>query len=265
MSKKDSRSLNITDEYIGYHEKYEKIYGKNRSILLMQVGSFHEAYSTQNRGPDLYKLSDILNIVCTKKDKSIDIVSEQNPFMLGFPSIALQKFLKILIDNKYIVIIIDQTTLPPNPTREVTGIYSDATFLEGNSIDCKHLMMLYIEINPCINNQKIDKSKSNISIGMVTIEISTGYVNYYETHGSGILNENEALEECQRYYHYFRPTELVFYLIDNSYKDKDIKDSEETQKYIKNLNKSIHNKIDIIPNQILFTYNIELIQFFTFS
>ena len=27
MSKKDSRSLNITDEYIGYHKKYEKIYG----------------------------------------------------------------------------------------------------------------------------------------------------------------------------------------------------------------------------------------------
>jgi DNA mismatch repair ATPase MutS len=247
---------NIHEEYLDYHDKFEKKYGKGISIVLMQVGSFHEAYSTQNRGPDLYKLSDILNIVCTKKDKSIDIISEQNPFMMGFPSIALQKFLKILIDNKYIVIIIDQTTLPPNPTREITGIYSDATFLEGNSIDCKHLMMLYIEINPCINNQKIDKSKSNISIGMVTIEISTGYINYYETHGSGILSENEALEECQRYYHYFRPSELVFYLIDNSYKDKDKdKDSEETQKYIKNLNKSIHNKIDIIPNQILFTYN----------
>ena len=88
----------IYNEYISYHERYEKKYGKNRVIILMQVGSFHEAYSTQSRGPDLYKLSDILNIVCTKKDKSIDIVSEQNPFMLGFPSIALQKFLKLFLN-----------------------------------------------------------------------------------------------------------------------------------------------------------------------
>ena len=33
----------------------------------MQVGSFHEAYSTITDGYDLHKLSNILNITVTKK------------------------------------------------------------------------------------------------------------------------------------------------------------------------------------------------------
>ena len=272
MSKK---TQNIHDEYLAYHERFEKKYGKGVSIVLMQVGSFHEAYATTNRGPDLFKLSDLLNIVCTRKDKTIENIDEKNPYMLGFPSAALQKFLKILVDNKYIVIVIDQTTLPPNPAREITGIYSDATFLDGNVVDSKFIMLLFIEINSLINNSqnKLDKTKSNISIGMVSIEVSTGYINYYETHGSGIINENEALEECQRYYHYFRPAELIFYLIDNtqnvqntqntqnknsfssSEEDSDSDNNKILEDLRKKLNKSIQNKIDVIPNQILFTYN----------
>ena len=270
MSKK---TQNIHDEYLAYHERFEKKYGKGVSIVLMQVGSFHEAYATSERGPDLFKLSDLLNIVCTRKDKSVETIDEKNPYMLGFPTAALQKFLKILVDNKYIVIVIDQTTLPPNPAREITGIYSDATFLDGNVVDSKYIMLLFIEINSLINNQKVDKTKNNISIGMISIEVSTGYINYYETHGTGIINENEALEECQRYYHYFRPAELIFYLIDNTQNTKDIQNKKsfnssdendddidektlnEHKRYLKNLNKTIQNKIDVIPNQILFTYN----------
>ena len=55
--------------------------------------------------------------------------------MLGFPSVSLSKFLKILIDNKFTVIVIDQTTPPPNPRRSVTGVYSPSTFIENTSID----------------------------------------------------------------------------------------------------------------------------------
>jgi DNA mismatch repair protein MutS len=248
MSKKDSRSLNITDEYIGYHEKYEKIYGKNRSIVLMQVGSFHEAYATDCRGPNLFTISDILNIVCTRKDKSQNEISEKNPYMLGFPSVSLSKFLKILIDCKYTVIVIDQTTPPPNPLREVTGVYSPSTFIENTSSeDNKYLMIIYIEINQSINTT----NKNNISIGMSCIDVSTGFINYYETHGTGLIDENEAIEECQRYYHFFRPVELIIYEINNKELEKDINKQEINNKQTEN---KILNKLDIIPNQTLFFY-----------
>ena len=238
MNKNLKTKPNIHEEYLTYHEKYKNKYG-DKSLVLMQVGSFHEAYSTENRGYDLFKLSELLNIVCTRKDKSVDVISEKNPYMLGFPSVALSKFLKILVDNQFTVIVIDQVTAPPNPQRAVTGIYSPSTFIDNVTVDSKYLMILYIEINQALNS-----AKNNISIGMCAIDSSTGTVNYYESHGSGLLDENEALEEAQRYYHFYRPAELIVYEIDNT------KGSNKEQ-----TKKKIINKIDILPNQVMFEYS----------
>ena len=66
--------MSIINEYLDYQKKYEKLYGKERTVVLMQVGSFNEAYSTDVEGFDLHKLSDLLNIVVTK-NKSIGKVS----------------------------------------------------------------------------------------------------------------------------------------------------------------------------------------------
>lgn len=242
MSKEDKKTKitkgNIHDEYLGYHEKFKNKYG-DKSLVLMQVGSFHECYSTDQRGPNLFKLSELLNIVCTRKDKSVDKIDEKNPYMLGFPSVALSKFLKILIDNQFTVVVIDQITVAPNPTRGITGIYSPSTFIDNVSIDSKYLMIMYIEINQALNS-----TKNNISIGMCSIDSATGTVNYYESHGTGIIDENEALEEAQRYYHYFRPAELIVYEIDNTKNSN----NEQTKK-------KIINKIDILPNQVMFEYS----------
>ena len=34
--------MSIINEYLDYQKKYEKLYGKERTVVLMQVGSFHE-------------------------------------------------------------------------------------------------------------------------------------------------------------------------------------------------------------------------------
>jgi len=240
MAKEKNIKMNIHEEYWMYYEKYQKKYN-SKSIVLMQVGSFHEAYSTDTRGPNLFELSELLNIVCTRKDKSINIIDHKNPYMLGFPSVALSKFLKILIDNSYTVVIIDQTTPPPNPLREVTGIYSPSTFIDNISVENKYLMTFYIEINSSLSS-----NKSNISIGMCAVDSSTGGVFYYESHSNGITDGLEAIEEAQRFYHYYRPIELIVYQIDNTNNINQIEN---------NKNNKIIDKIDIIPNQIIFSYD----------
>jgi DNA mismatch repair protein MutS len=243
---------NIHEEYLQYHNKYKEKYG-SKALVLMQVGSFHEAYSTNDDGPNLFQLSELLNIVCTRKDKSVDIIDIKNPYMLGFPSVALSKFMKILIDNHYTIVIIDQTTPPPNPLREVTGIYSQSTFIDNISTDTKYLMVLYIEINQSITN-----NKSNISIGMCAVDSSTGCVYVYEKHGTNLVNEIEAIEETQRFYHYYRPVELVIYLIDNINNMNNLNNMNNIDNIDKNNNKKkadIINKLDLLPNQIVYTYN----------
>ncbi len=227
--------INIYEEYLQYHEKYVQKYG-SKILVLMQVGSFHECYSTEKRGPNLFTISEILNVVCTRKDKSIIKIDEKNPYMLGVTSIAISKYLKLLVDNQYTIIVIDQTTPSPKPQRAVTGIYSPSTYIDNINVETKYLMTLYIEINSSLNS-----SKSNTSIGMCVVDTSTAQVYWYESHGTGILNENESWEEAQRFYHFYRPVELIVYQINNTNQE--------------NIKINLNEKIDLLPNQIIFSYS----------
>ena len=86
--------MSLTIDYLKYHCEYSTKYG-DKTLVLMQVGSFFECYSTNEKGPELQSISYLLNIILTKKDKSILETSEKNPKMLGFPCVSLQKNLKI--------------------------------------------------------------------------------------------------------------------------------------------------------------------------
>ncbi len=244
-----SGKLSISDEYFLYLDKYQAKYGK-KTIVLMQVGSFHEIYSCgiRKKNPEIYQIADILNLVVSRKDKS-EPVSESNHLMCGWPHLATQKFIKLLIDNNYTVVVIDQTTPPPNPLREVTGVYSPSTYIDNQTHENKYLMALYIEINASLN-----ATKPNISIGMCAVDSSTGDVSYYETHASGL--GEEALQETQRFYHYYRPVELIVYQIDNTVKTKTTGNNQEAGTEDKEkISLKILDKIDILPNQVMFTYS----------
>lgn len=195
--KQTKNKITITDEYFSYHEKYIGKYGSN-TIVLLEVGSFYEMYSNplNNKGPDLYKISEMINLVVTRKDKTLPL-SDSNVLMCGLPNHAISKFLKLLIDNKFTVILFNQHKKNDGITRELYGIYSPSTYIDNVSTENKYLMTLYIETNSALNS-----TKSNISIGMCSVDSSTGQVYWYETHGNGLIDENESWEEAQRFYHF---------------------------------------------------------------
>ena len=123
-------------DYFDIHDFYSNIYGHNKTIILMQVGSFHEAYTiksdqfdTKAKGLDLMSLAQKLDVICTKKNGNKEL-SNSNPRMMGFPIHVTHNFIEKLINLNFTVILIDQTSEPPNPKREITGIYSPATYLE---------------------------------------------------------------------------------------------------------------------------------------
>lgn len=201
--------MTIHDEYLFYQEKYEKKYGKNKTIVLMQVGSFHEAYGTNTRGYNLTEISELLNIILTKKDKKIKQVNEKNPYMLGFPSVALSKYLKVLIDNGFTVVIIDQVTPPPNPKREITGIYSPGTYIqESFSPDSNNIVCLYIEDELQKNGQPLT------CIGMSVVDLSTGENTIHEAY-SQFDDDKYALDEALRFLNSYNPTEIIIYVKSN--------------------------------------------------
>jgi len=182
---------NLIEDYFDYQKKYQDKYGPN-TIVLMQVGSFHEAYQTLDKGFELNKIGDILNFVVSKRNKSNPVVDIKNPYMLGFPTATLQKHLKILVENLLTVVIIDQVSPPPNPKREITGIYSPGTYCEEvSNPDSNNIISIYIEE---ITNTN---SPSMFVVGSSIVDITTGKTMVHESY-SLKSDENISLDDITK-------------------------------------------------------------------
>lgn len=195
----------ITTEYLKYHETYIKKYGEKSTLVLMQVGSFYEAYATNTRGPKLSEIANMLNIVCTRRDKSISEINEKNPYMMGFNLISSQKFINLLINNGYTLIMIDQVTPPPHPERKVTNIYSPSTYIENISTqDNNYTACIYFE-------EELQKSSNNLlCTGMSAIDLSIGKCYIHETHSDN-TDQKLALDETVRFINSLNPSEIIIY------------------------------------------------------
>ena len=193
----------IHEEYLKLQKFYSTKYNNDKTIVLMQVGSFHEAYSTETEGYDLHKLSSILNIIVSKKNKKIIEVSKKNPYMLGFPTVATPKFIKILIENGFHIIKIDQVTDAPNPKRAITGIYSPGTYIEEIfTSDSNNIMSLYIEEIKQLNNSTI------LLIGLSIIDLTVGKSIIHEIYSTQ-EDDKYSLDECIKFTNNFNPSEII--------------------------------------------------------
>ena len=135
----------ILYEYDKYVKKYKNIYGQN-TIVLIQLGSFFEICASLNdkKGEiDIHHICDnILSIAVGKK-----VIKSENSLeylMAGFPLISQEKHISNLLNNEYTVVLIEQTTEPPNPEREMTRILSPGTSLIHNNDYNNYLMSIYI-------------------------------------------------------------------------------------------------------------------------
>lgn len=123
----------LIDDYINHCDKYVGEYGE-KTIVLMEVGSFYELYGIDNdrcrKGADIYTIATLLNIQVSRKNKNILDNDRNNPLMAGFPSFALSKFIDVLVANKYVIVLVEQKTeeFSSVPTRHVTEIITPATY-----------------------------------------------------------------------------------------------------------------------------------------
>jgi DNA mismatch repair protein MutS len=204
----------IIHEYINSHKTYIEKYG-DKTIVLMQVGSFFELYMTNNEGPNLKDLSQLLNIICTKKDKSILEVSIKNPYMIGFPLVSSEKFITLLIQNGYTVVLIEQVTPPPDPKRKVTQIYSPSTYISSTpDTNNNFALCLYLEYE----SQKIKKSaitNSLLCVGLSAIDITTGKV-IVDEGLSSVLDTEFGIDVALKFIQNIRPREVFIVKTDDN-------------------------------------------------
>jgi DNA mismatch repair protein MutS len=225
----------ILDEYFFYHDKNVKLYG-NMTIVAMQIGGFYECYATPTKGCDMTKLCEATNLVKANKKETHH---GEKLFMAGFNTAALDKFLKLLVDNGFTVVVISQTTTPPNPKRAITGIYSPGTYITGtDTVESNNIVSLFIE------DEKQLLGEYLTCVGMSSIDLSTGECSVYEAFSSN-GDDKYAMDEAYRFIIGHNPKEIII-------SRKEIPDvsmtKENLMSYLELENKHIHyntqNNID---------------------
>ena len=234
-------------DYCGYFKQFDiyKQKYKSKSILLMQVGSFHEAYQTDidGEGCDLDIISDITGAIKTKKNKSKS-VTKGEPYMLGFPSHTLNKFIKLLVDEDYTVIVEDQfpdlPKLDNKVQRKLTGVYSKGTYIEDLKSDSNFIMSIYIE-----EIEEYPVKNLILFSGISLVDISTGQIFINEI-SSTKNDEKYSLDDTVRFINSYNPSEIILYTnnLKSINEDKLVQYLEMTNRFyhIKKYNKEF-NKI----------------------
>jgi DNA mismatch repair protein MutS len=197
--------MSLTIEYISTFEKFKEKYGE-KTVVLMQVGSFYEMYATNEMGPNLEIIGPLINAVLTRKDKSLD-VNEKNPKMMGFPLVSFGSKVKILIENNYTVVVIDQVTNPPNPKREITNIFTPSTYIEEVITENNYLLSIFI------SSEKGLTGKQQTGIGLTAIDLNIGKI-LVEEYYSSLQDENLPWTRCKEMILKLSPREIIINKVD---------------------------------------------------
>lgn len=193
--------MTIIDDYVAYCSTYTEKYGEH-TIVFIQVGDFFEIYSYKDEtgkmvGAPMKTLCDLCNLQMSRKNKAILENSRSNPLMAGFPLVVLQKQIQTLVQHGYTVVVIRQTTPPPDVKREVTEIVSPSTTMVSQTADGLYFMSLYVEWHqniPCL--------------GVCLMDITTGMIHLCEIQGT-LSDPNYPLDEVYRLYQTYLPREII--------------------------------------------------------
>ena len=147
--RKKEDGMNLIEQYFELQIEFEKKYGHD-TIVMMQVGDFFEFYGVDNETEkigDLIRLAEILNIILSRRNKKVLENSRENPQFCGFPIEKTQRFLNVLLQNNYTVVVVEQTEDCQGTTREITAVHSPGTYIEEvSNADPSYIMSIYIYI-----------------------------------------------------------------------------------------------------------------------
>lgn len=191
------------DEYETYVKTYKQEYGEN-TIVLYRCGSFYEIYSANDGLVDIKYISELLNIQVSRRNKAILEVDRSNFNMAGFPMFALKKFVNMLIEASFTVVIVDQVSDPPKPKRAVTEIISPGTNIDQcQTFDAPLLLIAYFEEHTAWKNtQKL------LAIGISIIDLTTGNSKVCE-YSSTLTDPTLAIDELYKINAFYQPREIV--------------------------------------------------------
>lgn len=161
----------VVQDYLKYTKKWKKEYG-DRTLVLMQVGSFFEVYGLKEEdgsisGSNIVDFSETCDMLIANKSQKIDGKPVQ---MAGFGVSQIDKYIKKLQDAGYTIAIYTQDMQTKNTTRSLSEIISPGTYFSTDTKELSNNIM-------CVWLYKSPMSKyspSLMHIGIANIDNFTG-------------------------------------------------------------------------------------------
>lgn len=200
-------SASLTDEYFRLSREYVNKYGE-KTILLMQVGSFFECYSKADAGGNIADSN--MREFCTVCDLNTSITNGRCmagfPFTCNFRDYSLERYVKKMQDRGYTIVVYVQDGQGVNVTRSLYCIYSPGTFFSSDSaVLSNNTSCFWIErVKAGLTANK------KIIIGMSNIDIYTGKSTCFEVESEVNPRHNQTTyDELERFVSSFRPSEVI--------------------------------------------------------
>jgi DNA mismatch repair protein MutS len=186
----------VLQDYFQLYNRYKKEYEK--MCLFIQIGAFYEIYQTESEG-NADKICELVNITLTRKDKK-DLTSVK---MAGVPIQCIDKYIKLLVNHNYTIIIYDQQVKNDKvlSSRILKGIYSASLnhiSFEDTCTKQDILTSILVE-DKTVSILHLDNSINSINIiekyNQTETDIITCIVNYQSSeYNIYTINENLILQ-----------------------------------------------------------------------
>jgi DNA mismatch repair protein MutS len=198
--------MSIVKDYLKITKDYKNEYGE-KTIVLMEVGSFYEVYALINpdgsyTGSDIEEFAKMNDMVIAKKNITVNdcVVA-----MAGVGTAYADKYIQKLQEHGFTIVIYTQDVSKKNTTRSLSEIISPGTFFPSETEYLSNNIM-------CIWIQKINqvrKMSSQVSVGISNIDIFTGKTSLFQF--TEKYNHNPSTyDELERYVSTYKPSECVF-------------------------------------------------------
>ena len=198
--------MTIIHDYLNLTKKYKEEYS-DKTLLLMQVGSFFECYAILNEkenvysGSNIQEFSDINDLVISRKNTS----HEGKPVvMAGFGLAQIEKYIRRMQENDYTIVVYTQDSNTKNTTRSLSCIYSPGTYFSNDSTELSNITTC-IWIHYSASNQLI---KEKLTIGMSSVDIYTGHSNTME-YIIDYIKSSTVFDALENYISINKPSEAI--------------------------------------------------------
>ncbi len=197
--------MTIVKEYLDYTEKWKKEYGE-KTLVLMQVGSFFEAYGLLDRENNIYgslivEFAELNDMTISRKNIC---VGKAQVVMAGFGLPQLEKYIRKLQDNGFTIPVYTQDTPSKNTTRSLHTIFSPGTYFSNDTKELSNnITCIWIH-----HSKAVLGLAEQVSVGISNIDIYTGKTSIFEF-SKDYHHNPSTYDELERYISIYHPNECI--------------------------------------------------------